>query len=816
MKKLLCALISIVLALSVLPSGILSEAVRETAPEGVRLVNSSVDIDEDGSDGYSGDYVVIYNPSTSYSGSASTGNMSGLIETKIGESLSAPKAGETPDRAFRIDVDPEMAEEAKAAGIDKPEAGDTGAASLSFNVGDTHYFELNGTYCPLSSTNVQFKVLAKGDHCYIWTPTSTQSNVWPLDSIDPTFADIAAAEFDSKFDLMQSSFGNHSNGSQGDGRLNILYYNIDDGWQPGQGYVAGFFSASDLYSNNMPILNIDTYPGVYYTRPNGEVIIRIEDTFNTMVHEYQHLINYSECGYSDTWVNEMMSAAAEEICYPGSSIAPRVQSWMNYRFSENDDWLNPPAEHEYVSSWSLHNGYSMYDWSNYLEMDDRLALYAQVSFFAQYIFTQYGNTTYRQLLVQLASGKDFPQAFQTVTGQSASEFVQNFRIAMTANSSPEDYDGIYSFVPQEGYDPAEYHDVPNLYNLLAPVVFTGSSCSIKGGGAITVKPVDGVYFPPSGASTSLRYFGITFNAEPPEPVALTGIGLNTTSAEIYSGTTLNLSALREPTNANNYELTWTSSDPSVASVQGNNKKAVVTGVSQGTATITCRAHDLLNDRWYSAAATVRVLGLPTLNDALNVENGLLDFENTASSYPWEVDLSDTSTRLAAKSTNEGVSTSRSSFSVTVQMSAGDTMSFDWKVSSESNYDILKFFVNDSEREHISGTVDWNTISYTAPSTGTYTFSWEYYKDYSVNTGSDCGWVDNVCVPGYVGEAPSYIPGDIDQNGSVTVTDAIMALRSAMGLITLDELETEIGDMDGDGRVTVTDALTIMRIAMGLA
>ncbi len=816
MKKLLCALISIVLALSVLPSGILSEAVRETAPEGVRLVNSSVDIDEDGSDGYSGDYVVIYNPSTSYSGSASTGNMSGLIETEIGESLSAPKAGETPDRAFRIDVDPEMAEEAKAAGIDKPEAGDTGAASLSFNVGDTHYFELNGTYCPLSSTNVQFKVLAKGDHCYIWTPTSTQSNVWPLDSIDPTFADIAAAEFDSKFDLMQSSFGNHSNGSQGDGRLNILYYNIDDGWQPGQGYVAGFFSASDLYSNNMPILNIDTYPGVYYTRPNGEVIIRIEDTFNTMVHEYQHLINYSECGYSDTWVNEMMSAAAEEICYPGSSIAPRVQSWMNYRFSENDDWLNPPAEHEYVSSWSLHNGYSMYDWSNYLEMDDRLALYAQVSFFAQYIFTQYGNTTYRQLLVQLASGKDFPQAFQTVTGQSASEFVQNFRIAMTANSSPEDYDGIYGFVPQEGYDPSEYHDVPNLYNLLAPVVFTGSSCQIKGGGAITVKPVDGVYFPPSGASTSLRYFGVTLNTEPPEPVALTGISVSPTQGQVYVGTTLNLSALREPTNANNYELTWTSSDPSVASVQGNNKKAVVTGVSQGTATITCRAHDLLNDRWYSAAATVRVLGLPTLNDALNVENGLLDFENTASSYPWEVDLSDTSTRLAAKSTNEGVSTSRSSFSVTVQMSAGDTMSFDWKVSSESNYDILKFFVNDSEREHISGTVDWNTISYTAPSTGTYTFSWEYYKDYSVNTGSDCGWVDNVYVPGYVGEAPSYIPGDIDQNGSVTVTDAIMALRSAMGLITLDELETEIGDMDGDGRVTVTDALTIMRIAMGLA
>lgn len=88
-----------------------------------------------------------------------------------------------------------------------------------------------------------------------------------------------------------------------------------------------------------------------------------------------------------------MSAASEEICYPGSSISRRVQSWMNYSFKTNNDWLTPPAEHEYVSAWSLHNGFSMYDWSNWIEMDDRLALYAQVSFFAQYIYTQYGNQT---------------------------------------------------------------------------------------------------------------------------------------------------------------------------------------------------------------------------------------------------------------------------------------------------------------------------------------------------------------------------------------------------------------------------------------
>ena len=65
------------------------------------------------------------------------------------------------------------------------------------------------------------------------------------------------------------------------------------------------------------------------------------------------------------------------------------------------------------------------------------------------------------------------------------------------------------------------------------------------------------------------------------------------------------------------------------------------------------------------------------------------------------------------------------------------------------------------------------------------------------------------------EEQSFLPGDIDQNGTVNVTDAVLALRHSMGIITLDELQQRIGDMDGNGVVNVTDALTIMRIAMGI-
>lgn len=120
-------------------------------------------------------------------------------------------------------------------GVDsRSNIGSIGTESLSFNVGDTHVFSLYSSYCPLPNSNVEFEVLAKGEHCYIWTPTSTAANVYPLDEIDESFAQICADEFDSKFALMQSSFGDHANGSQGDGRLNILYYNIDDGWTPAE------------------------------------------------------------------------------------------------------------------------------------------------------------------------------------------------------------------------------------------------------------------------------------------------------------------------------------------------------------------------------------------------------------------------------------------------------------------------------------------------------------------------------------------------------------------------------------------------------
>lgn len=58
-------------------------------------------------------------------------------------------------------------------------------------------------------------------------------------------------------------------------------------------------------------------------------------------------------------------------------------------------------------------------------------------------------------------------------------------------------------------------------------------------------------------------------------------------------------------------------------------------------------------------------------------------------------------------------------------------------------------------------------------------------------------------------------GDVDLDGSVTVADSLLALRHAMGLITLSPRQCAIADVDPDSAVQMDDSLKILRFAMGL-
>ena len=72
------------------------------------------------------------------------------------------------------------------------------------------------------------------------------------------------------------------------------------------------------------------------------------------------------------------------------------------------------------------------------------------------------------------------------------------------------------------------------------------------------------------------------------------------------------------------------------------------------------------------------------------------------------------------------------------------LQFNYYVSSEATYDILKFSVNGQEVQRWSGTsmTQWGTFSHTL-SPGSHSLEWAYVKDGSGSSGSDAAWIDAV-------------------------------------------------------------------------
>ena len=97
-----------------------------------------------------------------------------------------------------------------------------------------------------------------------------------------------------------------------------------------------------------------------------------------------------------------------------------------------------------------------------------------------------------------------------------------------------------------------------------------------------------------------------------------------------------------------------------------------------------------------------------------------------------------------QSTNHG-EPSRSTMNVSYDLSAGDTITFSWKVGSEEGFDELIYSFKDCAgqsvaRDYISGQTDWENVTLTAPGSGKYTLSFTYSKDRSDSEQPDCGYV----------------------------------------------------------------------------
>ena len=110
-----------------------------------------------------------------------------------------------------------------------------------------------------------------------------------------------------------------------------------------------------------------------------------------------------------------------------------------------------------------------------------------------------------------------------------------------------------------------------------------------------------------------------------DEVAVTGVNLDKTSASVSINGTVSLNAIVAPSNATNKNVTWSSSNTSVAKVSGS---GVVTAVAKGSAVITVKT----TDGGYTAACSV------TVNEEVVTEGWKHDskgwwYQNADGTYP---------------------------------------------------------------------------------------------------------------------------------------------------------------------------------------
>jgi len=118
-----------------------------------------------------------------------------------------------------------------------------------------------------------------------------------------------------------------------------------------------------------------------------------------------------------------------------------------------------------------------------------------------------------------------------------------------------------------------------------------------------------------------------------------------------------------------------------------------------------------------------------------------------SPVPWTIENSPSNVHTGIFSAKSGAiaHNTNTDLSVTMNVGAPGSISFWRKVSSENNYDWLRFSIDGVEMGSWSGTKEWQQFSYNVE-TGPHTFKWSYTKDYSMSSGSDCAWIDDIVFP----------------------------------------------------------------------
>ncbi|MBC8321056.1 MAG: T9SS type A sorting domain-containing protein [Bacteroidetes bacterium] len=151
----------------------------------------------------------------------------------------------------------------------------------------------------------------------------------------------------------------------------------------------------------------------------------------------------------------------------------------------------------------------------------------------------------------------------------------------------------------------------------------------------------------------------------------------------------------------------------------------------------------------------------------------------SNAYPYEGNYDVISGTIGNSQTSE--------FWIQYQVMSSDSISFYKKVSSEVDYDKLKFFIDNTLQDEWSGTSQsWTRETY-AVNAGVRKFRWVYQKDFSGIGGADKAWVDYIELPTmmvttvYAGPDDHVCENNVFQcAGSATNYDSVLWETSGTG------------------------------------
>lgn len=134
------------------------------------------------------------------------------------------------------------------------------------------------------------------------------------------------------------------------------------------------------------------------------------------------------------------------------------------------------------------------------------------------------------------------------------------------------------------------------------------------------------------------------------------------------------------------------------------------------------------------------------SEAISFEEGEFPAEfEFSGNLPWLIDENN-SYNGSYSSVSGNISHSQTSLmTLNVEDVSAGEIKFYKKVSSESGWDFLKFYIDNQEQGSWSGEEDWSMVSYPITE-GSHQLKWSYTKDSNTSSGQDKAWVDDIELP----------------------------------------------------------------------